>query len=93
LPEELRYARADYHAENDPRPKATLDELTHRSSRFDRRYGHGSVELALDFAQSQWATHANLEQIAGQCPRGYAPFQRDLIAQFRAATRRDGPSR
>lgn len=78
-----RYAVQDYHAESDDRPKLTLDELTRLSERFDRCYGEGNVDLAREFAEDYWRSNAQLDQMAGQCPRGFGVFQSEVSACFR----------
>ncbi len=81
-PAESRYALKNYHAEKDQAPKATLDELTRLSTRFDRCYGDGNVDLARQFADEHWREHAQLDQIAAQCPRGFGRFQTEMTACF-----------
>ncbi len=83
LPDHCRYARNKYHAERDEEPKRTLDELTRESSRIDRYYGEGSVELASEFAEDYWRRSAHLDDIRVQCPRGYRPFEKDVTQHFR----------
>jgi hypothetical protein len=80
-----RYAAADYHAERDDEPKKTLDELTRESDRFDRYYGDGNVELAIEFAEGYWREFAHLDEIRAQCKKGYRPFERDVTQLFRQA--------
>lgn len=88
LPPQCRYAARGYQAEADHDPKRTLDELTRHSDRFDRYYGEGNLDLARDFADNFWRTHARLDDIARECPKGYRPFEKDTTQQFRAAARR-----
>ncbi len=88
LPGECRYAKEHYQAERDDEPKKTLDELTRHSDRFDRFYGTGNLDHARDFAENYWLGHARLDEIAGQCPRAYVPFQDEMVAQFRGLTGR-----
>jgi hypothetical protein len=85
LPAHARYAARRYRAEGDDAPKRTLDELTRLSDRFDRVYGKGSVDLATQFAQECWRSNARLDEIAGQCPKGFRPFQRRTTRAFRQA--------
>ena len=85
LPPHCRYAVAGYHAERDDEPKKTLDELTRESDRFDRYYGDGNVELAIEFAQDYWREFAHLDDIRAQCKKGYRPFERDVTQLFRQA--------
>jgi hypothetical protein len=91
LPADARYAQGRYRPERDDRPKATLDELTRLSNRFDRCYGDGNVDLAQEFAEDYWRQFARLDDIRNQCPQGYRPFEKATTQQFRAASRR--PSR
>jgi hypothetical protein len=90
LPADCRYAQPKYQSERDDDPKKTLDELTQCSERFDRRYGHGSVDLATDFVEEYWTHQARLDDLVAQCPKGYQPFEQDVTAAFRAAVRRSG---
>jgi len=84
LPSTCRYAADKYQAERDEDPKRTLDELTALSSRFDRCYGReGNLDLASDFAESFWRPSARLREIAAQCPKGYLPFQDQMVNRFR----------
>jgi len=62
-----------------------LDELTRVSDRFNRFYGDGNLDLAAEFARDFWAGHARLDDIAAQCPQGFAPFQRNMANAFRRA--------
>ena len=84
LPSDAKYARKDYQAEADDEPKKTLDELTRLSVRFDRCYGQGNVELALEFAEDYWRKHAKLDAIRIQCPQGYGQFEQTVTNHFRA---------
>jgi len=88
LPDHCRYARANYQSERDRDPKKTLDELTLHSSRFDRRYGEGSVEMATEFAEDFRRNFAHLDDLRVHCPQGYVPFERDVTQEFRSAVRR-----
>jgi hypothetical protein len=83
LPPNCRYSVTDYQAERDDNPKATLDELTCHSRRFDRCYGQGNLDLAAEFAENFWRPSARLDEIVAQCPRGYAPFERAVVDRFR----------
>jgi hypothetical protein len=83
LPANCRYAAARYRAERDDDPKKTLHELTARSSRFDRCYGQGNLDLAQDFAEQFWQPSANLDEIASQCSQGYTPFEQKVTDRFR----------
>ncbi len=83
LPPTCRYAVPRYKAEADDDPKKTLDELTRCSDRFDRYYGEGNVDLAIEFAEDYWKDYARLDEIGSQCPQSYRPFQRAIINQFR----------
>ena len=85
LPDSARYAAAGYKAESDDKPKATLNELTQISARFDRCYGEGNLALAVEFAEDYWGDHADLASIRVQCPRGYGPFERQATQRFRSA--------
>ncbi len=87
-PHDCRYAQRDYRSERDKDPKRTLDELTRISDRFDRYYGEGNVDLAHDFAENFWRRSARLDDIRGQCPQGYRPFEKAVTQQFRSAKRR-----
>jgi hypothetical protein len=90
LPGDCHYAQSDYHAEKDRDPKRTLDELTRRSDRFDRCYGEGNVEMAREFADNHWRDNARLNEIEGQCPLGFVPFQEEMTTQFQRAKGRRG---
>jgi hypothetical protein len=90
LPDDCRYGQSGYQAERDKEPKKTLDELTRTSHRFDRFYGEGNLDLALDFAEDFWREHARLDDIRRECPRGYAPFENDTRQPFRSVARRSG---
>lgn len=90
LPTDCRYAIADYHAEADSDPKQTLDELTRCSERFDRFYGDGNLDLAREFAEDYWRSYAHLNEIEGQCPRSFAPFQQEMTTQFQRCRGRSG---
>lgn len=83
LPCTCRYAAQGYQAEQDDNPKKTLDELTACSDQFDRCYGSGNLDLASDFAERFWRSHAALREIATQCPKGYVPFQQQVVDRFR----------
>ncbi|MBY0527366.1 MAG: hypothetical protein K2R98_28480 [Gemmataceae bacterium] len=83
LPAECRYGQSAYKAEADDHPKATLDELTRLSDRFDHYYGDGNLDLALDFAENHWQGYARIDEISAQCPKNYRPFQKDIVNQFR----------
>lgn len=85
LPQTCRYAARRYQAERDEDPKKTLDELTRVSNRFDRCYGQGNVDLASEFAEDYWRRFARLNEIATQCPKGFAPFQKEVFVQFQRA--------
>jgi len=90
-PAHCRYATADYHAESDPDPKATLDELTRESDHFDRFYGEGNVDMATEFAENYWKPSAWLDDIRTQCSAGYRPFEDDVTQCFRLAARLASP--
>lgn len=90
LPPACRYARSNYQAEKDDQPKKTLDELTRLSNCFDRCYGQGNLDMAIEFAENYWRRHARLEQIRQQCPIGFGAFETEVTQQFRAAKRRAG---
>jgi len=83
LPAQCAYARSRYRAERDPTPKNTLDEITRISDRLDRYYGHGSVDLAVEFGEEYWRNGARLDDMCGQCPNGFHPFQRRAVNAFR----------
>ena len=85
LPPECLYGQPKYKAENDKMPKTTLDHLTRLSQRFDRYYGEGNLDMAMEFAEEHWARSASLDQISSQCPRGFDRFQRSMINAFRRA--------
>lgn len=78
-----------YAAEKDRDPKRTLDELTILSEWFDRVYGEGNVELALQFVEKFWQVDflsgSRLDEIAAQCPHGFGEFQRSAMQVFRNA--------
>ena len=86
LPDDCRYAQVGYQSERDPNPKKTLDELTRRADRFDRNYGEGNLDMAIEFAEEHWRERAHLNDLKTQCPRGYAPFERAVTQNF------EGPS-
>ncbi len=65
----------------------TLDELTARSPRLESRYGQGSLDLALDFAET-WDPTECLERIRTECPQGFAPFVRQASKLFNRAKKR-----
>jgi hypothetical protein len=90
LPESCRYGASAYHAERDDVPKRTLDELTHLSDSFDRFYGDGSMELAIEFVDNYWRPNARLDEIAAQCSGGYRPFEAKMTTQFERARRASG---
>lgn len=85
-----RYADPEYKAEKDPAPKATLNEITELSDRFDRTYGDGNADLANDFVNECWREHANLDGIAAQCPKGFGKFQETMTGRFRDIKARSG---
>jgi hypothetical protein len=90
-----RYGKCDqnhrliYAAEKDDKPKRTLNELTELSTRFDRLYGDGNVELALQFVDQFWKVaflNGNrLDEIAAQCPHGFGQFQQSVKQAFHDA--------
>jgi hypothetical protein len=91
LPDSCRYAAITYRAERDKNPKQTLNELTELSSRFDRCYGQGNVDLATQFVADFWRDRAHLEEIFAQCPKGYAPFEKhvtDNLQRLRTTSNR-----
>jgi hypothetical protein len=90
LPPACRYAAAKYQAEKDDTPKKTLDELTRLSERFDRYYGEGSLDLAVEFAEDYWRPGARLQEIATQCPQGFGRFQEQMANSFRRAKAASG---
>jgi len=90
LPRQCRYAQDGYQAERDAKPKQTLNELTELSERFDRCYGDGNEDLAREFAEDYWRRGARLNDIRGQCPKGYGGFEDDVIDKFRSAKAADG---
>ena len=90
LPGDSPYALPSYRAEKDPHPKRTLSELTKLSNRFDRAYGEGNLDMAIEFAEDYWRRTANLDEIALQCPRGYGQFERRMRDAFRRAKARTG---
>lgn len=65
-----RCGHGAYRAEKDPLPKMTLDAITGLSSRFDRNYGEGNLDMATDFGENYWRRGARLQEIAQQCPVG-----------------------
>jgi hypothetical protein len=83
LPPHCCYAASRYQAERDATPKKTLDELTRLSERFDRFYGEDNLDLASEFAEDYWRPGAKLDEIATQCPVGFARFQDRMINRFR----------
>jgi hypothetical protein len=83
LPPDCCYAGARYQAEKDDNPKNTLDELTRLSERFDRYYGEGNLDLAVEFAEDYWRPGARLDEIATQCPEGFGRFQQQMTNCFR----------
>lgn len=85
LPSHCRYAHKKYRAERDDDPKKTLDELTREFGRFDRYYGEGSVDMAVEFAEDYWKESAYIDGIRAQCHQGYRPFEREVIQRFRRA--------
>ena len=90
LPSGCRYDGESYNAERDPTPKRTLDQLTRLSDRFDRGYGEGNLDMAEEFARDFWRKFARLEEIASQCPRGFARFQRKMVNALRRAKTSSG---
>lgn len=89
LPGSARYAQKGYVAEKDPWPKKTLNELTELSPELDRRYGEGSVGLAMEFADI-WKDTAKLKGIETQCPRGFGDFCHDATNALRSAKTSSG---
>jgi hypothetical protein len=85
VPAHCCYATPKYKAERDSTPKKTLDELTRLSDRFDRYYGEGNLDLAIEFAEDYWRPGARLDEIATQCPEGFGRFQQRMINRFRQA--------
>jgi hypothetical protein len=83
LPPDCCYAGARYQAEKDNNPKNTLNELTRLSDRFDRYYGEGNLDLAVEFAEDYWRPGARLDEIATQCPEGFGRFQQQMTNCFR----------
>jgi hypothetical protein len=74
---DCRYWNKGYRAEEDDKPKLTLDQLTMLSERLDRRYGHGNKQLAEDFAEI-WKETAKLSVIEHECPMGFKPFCQEV---------------
>jgi hypothetical protein len=89
LPPGARYAAPGYTAEKDKHPKRTLDELTMISTAVTRRYGQGNTEMAREFAQVL-EYGARLDDIEGQCPRGFGAFCRDTTNAMNRAKARTG---
>jgi hypothetical protein len=83
LPPHCCYAGPRYQAEKDATPKNTLDELTRLSERFDRYYGEGNLDLAIEFAEDYWRPGARLDEIATQCPEGFGRFLERMTNSFR----------
>ena len=83
LPADCRYAARKYQAEADDFPKKPLDELTRLSDQFDRFYGDGNLDLAAEFAEDYWRSHARLAEITTQCPEGFGRFQDRMTNRFR----------
>ena len=90
LPHGARYALSGYHAEDDASPKKTLDELTRISDRFDRYYGDGNTDMAIEFADGFWRPYAKLDVIRTECPEGYGEFEKIAVNRFRAARNASG---
>ena len=90
LPSACPYARRTYKAEADKRPKATLDELTRLSERFDRSYGEGNLDMAQEFAEDYWMKFARLDEISSQCPRGFGRFGQQMVNAFHRARAASG---
>jgi len=88
-PAGTRYAEDKYLAERDDNPKRTLNELTEKSSRLDRVYGEGNLDLARDFAEV-WDGKVRLEEIESQCPRQFPPFCGETAQAFRRTRPRGG---
>ena len=90
-----RYGKCDkngrliYAAEKDEGPKQTLDELTCLSERFDRFYGEGNIDLAMQFVDEFWRVESfngdRLDEIAVQCPHGFGEFQHAARQAFQDA--------
>jgi hypothetical protein len=78
-----RFGQAAYCPEEDDDPKKTLDELTVRAPNLDATYGAGNSALAREFATEYWAGRADLAAIEGSCPKGFAPFCRDVEQSLR----------
>jgi hypothetical protein len=91
LPHHCRYAAEGYRAERDKAPKKTLDELTELSDRFDRHYGVGNVDMANEFAEEYLVHHARLDDIAAECPKGFAPLQTNVAQVFARGDRDPKP--
>jgi len=81
-PSGTRYAASGYVAERDDDPKRTVHELTEKSSRLDRVYGEGNLDLARDFADL-WDGQVRLKEIETQCPKQFLPFCGDTTQAFR----------
>lgn len=81
-PADTAYGTAGYLAEKDKTPKRTLDQLTDKSARLDRRYGEGNLDLAREFAE-QWEGKVRLKEISSQCPKRFPPFCQDTAQAFR----------
>jgi hypothetical protein len=90
LPPSARYARKGYRAEKDAAPKRTLDELTRLSPHFDRAYGQGNLDQAIDFVDRFWRTGARLDDIARECPKGFGAFQTQLTDGLKRAKTQAG---
>lgn len=65
-----------------------LDAITRVSSRFDRNYGEGNVDMAADFGKNYWRRGARLQEIAQQCPVGYGGFEHQLRSRIRSQRNR-----
>ena len=90
LPSDARYAAERYKAERDPEPKKTLDELTRLSDRFDRFYGEGNMDMAIEFGEDYWRRFAHLDAIRTECPQGYGRLERVAANRFRSAKQTAG---
>ena len=88
-PAGTRYAISGYVAERDDNPKRTLHELTEKSTRLDRVYGEGNLDLARDFAEL-WDGKVRLREMETQCPRQFPPFCGDTTQAFRRTKSRGG---
>jgi hypothetical protein len=88
-PAGTRYADRGYLAEGDDKPKRTLHELTEKSTRLDRVYGEGNLDLARDFAEL-WEGRIRLREIETQCPVQFPPFCNETAQAFRRTRSRGG---